>query len=405
MSSHVRDNPNLPKCAPYYECDEQLSSYHGSPVLSSPPICQNPDLFPLPSSHSWPPTDDSHHAASGRGQNQILTAAEHGSFDALMTTQVYSMDTNVGFLAHYPLQARHLLSAQQYSSSDIQTLSSPSTSYPLDAKTNQNMNSHDRYYNEHALASYLNTRMPTMICRQELLPYNHDDQFDLLNQSPFSRPASFGEPTNLRSFGPVASSTQTEYPFDFYQQSSPTRSQFTADCCTLTAGDTNARLVHNWAIHFRKEDWTESRCLWEKCTSTRNFRTAASWINHVKAVHQKSFWCMVDNCEKRQDGAKPKAFGTATDLNRHFDSLHGQPVYCDKKYCHGRKNSDLKRTDKREVHEKKWHGALQCTFGNCRRRQINGVHYGFSTQKDLVKHQRERHNISSSSEFMHEYHA
>jgi hypothetical protein len=150
-------------------------------------------------------------------------------------------------------------------------------------------------------------------------------------------------------------------------------------------------LAHVWTAHPGWAGWVARRCTWEDCTLDKQFQTSKLWLNHVKTVHQKSFWCCVSGCELRRGGPGENPFGSKSDLKRHDRSIHCMPDRCTRPNCQGRKNSDLSRPDKRVIHEAKWHGPLSCIFPACPRRQIDGINHGFSTQAALDKHLRKKH--------------
>jgi hypothetical protein len=161
--------------------------------------------------------------------------------------------------------------------------------------------------------------------------------------------------------------------------------------------DPNEMFENNsqWLFHvFTAHDveWRPTFCLWKDppCTKSKTeFPTKRLWLEHARIVHQKSYYCDENECKSQ---IIQKAFGTHADVRRHKQMKHQLPVFCNKRHCKGKKTSKLNRKDKRDEHELKWHGHISCNVGDCRRRRIDGVNYGFSTQKALAQHQRESHH-------------
>lgn len=153
-------------------------------------------------------------------------------------------------------------------------------------------------------------------------------------------------------------------------------------------------LAHLWSVHLDwAPEWVPRRCMWEGCTSKCGpFKTSKQWLAHVSKKHQKSYWCNVSSCELRQGALGQKAFGCRNDLNRHRRQRHEPAILCTKLNCQARRNSKLTRADKRDIHDAKWHGPLQCTVVDCPRQRIGGIDHGFSTSTDLDRHLREKHH-------------
>lgn len=47
----------------------------------------------------------------------------------------------------------------------------------------------------------------------------------------------------------------------------------------------NDWLVHLWTVHQDPSTWSPTTCLWEGCDSSRQYISAASWLDHVSLVH------------------------------------------------------------------------------------------------------------------------
>ncbi|KUJ15384.1 uncharacterized protein LY89DRAFT_735500 [Mollisia scopiformis] len=147
--------------------------------------------------------------------------------------------------------------------------------------------------------------------------------------------------------------------------------------------------VHLWQKHMDLTKWQETKCIWEGCSSLGTFATAKLWFAHVRSVHQKNFWCTSVDCEYRKSGPNPKPFGSQNTLNRHSQT-HADPVYCMEPGCTGRDN--IARSDKKKKHNIEYHGEILCGVYGCpRSRHIKEVYFGFSTNADLVAHQRSKH--------------
>jgi hypothetical protein len=155
-------------------------------------------------------------------------------------------------------------------------------------------------------------------------------------------------------------------------------------------------LVHYWTVHSGLGEWPWSsiRCPWEDppCATSKCFETTKGWLDHVRIVHLKAFFCDRANCNQRKGGPEETAFGTTADLKRHHLSIHETPIYCLKPYCKGRKKAKLNRKDKRDLHEFKHHGRFSCNFDGCPRRRTDGVDYGFSDRNLLNAHIRDKHH-------------
>lgn len=143
-------------------------------------------------------------------------------------------------------------------------------------------------------------------------------------------------------------------------------------------------------MHEQAATWTTSKCIWEECKTKSTFTTVKAWLDHVRIVHRKAFYCELEDCKYRRGGLNPKSFGSQADLRRHM-LWHVVPVYCDKPGCTGREN--INRRDKRSKHLYKYHGHIQCYYIDCPRRHAGQVRNGFSTHHDLVEHLEEMHTL------------
>lgn len=158
----------------------------------------------------------------------------------------------------------------------------------------------------------------------------------------------------------------------------------------------NDWLVHFWKMHEDSSLWTTNTCVWKGCKTTTTFASVKLWLEHVRIVHYKSFYCERADCKIRLGSPNAKPFGSRADLNRHDRSTHATPIYCDKRGCTGREK--LNRSDKRSKHEVDYHGQKLCIFKDCpRSRHVENVYYGFSTQDDLIAHLRDKHHFDASN--------
>jgi hypothetical protein len=168
----------------------------------------------------------------------------------------------------------------------------------------------------------------------------------------------------------------------------------TTDQGTVVVYDT----FDDWNVHFLRDHvgpsrWVTKKCPWRGCTTKVTFATLKLWLDHVRIVHQKSFYCELPGCKIALGGPNPRPFGSQADLNRHgLTKSHLAPVLCDKPGCPGKEN--LNRLDKRTKHTLEYHGQVLCTVDGCiRGRQIGNDYYGFATNDDLMVHLRDKHHL------------
>lgn len=154
--------------------------------------------------------------------------------------------------------------------------------------------------------------------------------------------------------------------------------------------------LDDWRVHFLRDHegpsgWVTSRCTWGGCKTTVTFTTLKLWLDHVRIVHQKSYYCERPGCKIALGGPDPKPFGTQADLNRHgLTKSHLTPVLCSLPGCPGKEN--LNRHDKRTKHTLEYHGPVLCTVAGCiRGRQIGNDYFGFATDDDRAVHLRGKH--------------
>ncbi|KAF8863595.1 hypothetical protein BDZ45DRAFT_685835 [Acephala macrosclerotiorum] len=171
-------------------------------------------------------------------------------------------------------------------------------------------------------------------------------------------------------------------------------------CHGLQATDQGTTIVYDtfddWNVHFLKDHegptrWIITKCPWRECTTKVTFATLKLWLDHVRIVHQKSFYCERPGCKIALGGPNPRPFGSQADLKRHgLTKSHLAPVLCNKPGCPGKEN--LNRRDKRTKHALEYHGQILCTVASCLRgRHIGEDYFGFATYDDLFAHLREKH--------------
>ncbi|CZR58600.1 uncharacterized protein PAC_08492 [Phialocephala subalpina] len=149
-------------------------------------------------------------------------------------------------------------------------------------------------------------------------------------------------------------------------------------------------LVHVLRDHEGPSRWIAAKCPWTGCQTKCTFDTLNIWLDHVRIVHQKAFYCEREDCKIRRGGPNPKPFGSQADLNRHSLIKHLPPRLCGKPGCPGKEN--LNRIDKRTKHILEYHGQFLCTVDGCiRGRQIGNDYYGFATNDKLAQHRRKKH--------------
>jgi hypothetical protein len=217
---------------------------------------------------------------------------------------------------------------------------------------------------------------PTIQSLQEEFPNYWTSQEQL--PSPFAAPLDPATPTALR----LAFAEGLQYP---------------TDCYKCPDGNESFPNYSLWLVHvFTKHvEWKPACCLWNDPPCNKpaiKFKNLRLWLDHVKNVHQKSFFCDEPGCKMRKGMPQEKPFGTLKGVERHKQNKHQVPIYCRKPYCSGRKTSKLNRPDKKEIHNSKWHGHLSCNESGCLRRRIEGENYGFASDELLIQHQQDDHH-------------
>ena len=217
---------------------------------------------------------------------------------------------------------------------------------------------------------------PTIQSLQEEFPNYWTSQGQL--PSPFAAPLDPATPTALR----LAFAEGLQYP---------------TDCYKCPDGNESFPNYSLWLVHvFTKHvEWKPACCLWNDPPCNKpaiKFKNLRLWLDHVKNVHQKSFFCDEPGCKMRKGMPQEKPFGTLKGVERHKQNKHQVPIYCRKPYCSGRKTSKLNRPDKKEIHNSKWHGHLSCNESGCLRRRIEGENYGFASDELLIQHQQDDHH-------------
>lgn len=157
-------------------------------------------------------------------------------------------------------------------------------------------------------------------------------------------------------------------------------------------------LVHAWTEHPNEAQWTPRPCFWPNCQNGVLYLNPKKCLDHIASVHVKNIYCAYIDCEYHYGNGEDKVFGTPSDLKRHEEQVHDDPIFCELQYC-THKRVRLNRTDHRKKHMKGFHGSFCCSVTNCLRGRINGIDYGFHTQAFLNEHvQKGRHRTISSYE-------
>jgi hypothetical protein len=60
--------------------------------------------------------------------------------------------------------------------------------------------------------------------------------------------------------------------------------------------------------------------------------------------------------------------------------------------CQAKRKTNIICLDKRELHDRRWHGPLPCTEPRCPRQTIGGIYYVVSTADGLKKNLRDAHH-------------
>ncbi|KAE8452853.1 hypothetical protein EG329_013125 [Mollisiaceae sp. DMI_Dod_QoI] len=201
--------------------------------------------------------------------------------------------------------------------------------------------------------------------------------------------SSFQEPEACIIPADGVETSQSQFPFDVPYIPSPCY-----HCNDVLYHTLNDWYVHLWKAHEDPSSWTTTTCVWEGCKTASAFTSVKLWLDHVRIVHHKSFYCKRADCKIRLGGPNAKPFGSKADLRRHNLSTHATPIYCDKLGCTGKEK--LNRADKRSKHKFNYHGQRLCTVDECpRSRHVGSVYYGFSTQDDLDAHLRDKHRVQA----------